>query len=94
MTAEPRDLGLTIEQAQHSMQCAVGYEIDVNKNHASMPKHLRTGVNSALVEGGAVAALLIEKGVFTLAEYEEALRLGMNEEVARYQALYPNITFI
>lgn len=68
----------------HAMQSGVAY------SHASgvadSPKHLRVGVNSALVSVHALAALLTEKGVFTVDEYGQSLVFAMEAEVERYEA--------
>lgn len=85
-----RDQGLTYQQAAHGVQSAVSFDmsqsgVDPNAHQASrMLKHLRVGVDMRAADAGALALLLIEKGVFTREEYEEALRLGANEELARY----------
>ena len=90
---KPRDLGLTYHQALHGMQSAVAFDHDRGGRDGE-PKHLRVGVNSAHVAVAALAKLLIDKGVITLDEIEEANRLAMNEEVAQYQdRAGPNITF-
>ncbi len=72
------------QQLAHAMQAGVAAEMHHTKQ--TDPKHLRTGVNSALVDIAALAELLIKKGVITEAEYVEAIRDGMAEEVARYEA--------
>lgn len=88
-----RDLGLTYEQALHAMQSAVAFDHGRGGRDGE-PKHLRVGVTSAHVAVAALAKLLIDKGVITLDEIEEANRLAMNEEVAQYQdRAGPNITF-
>jgi hypothetical protein len=53
--------------------------------HDGAHKHLRVGVNSAMVEHGALAELLVSKGIIGHEEYVESLRLMMNEEVCRYE---------
>lgn len=89
-----RDLGLTYEQAAHGMQTGVAFEMELpSRRNATAPKHLRVGINSALVNDVALAKLLIDKGVITEEEYIESVRLAMNEEVARYQTLHPGMTF-
>lgn len=85
-----RDLGLTYEQAAHGVQSAVAFEmikkgVDPDVHEASrMLKHLRTGVDMRAADAGALATLLISKGVFTEEEYVEAMRMGANEELASY----------
>lgn len=49
------------------------------------PKHLRVGVNSALVNDAALARLLIRKGLITLEEYESAIAYQMELEVQAYE---------
>jgi hypothetical protein len=44
------------------------------------PKHLRTGIDITKSDQGALATLLIEKGVITEAEYFKALADGMERE--------------
>ncbi len=88
-----RDLGLQYLDAMHGVQSAIKYEMEAGVSDATSPKHLRVGVDSSMINVAAVACLLIEKGVFTLTEYEESVRLQANEELAAYQAAHPKITF-
>jgi hypothetical protein len=89
-----KDLGLTYEEACHAMQTGVAYEMGhPERRRATEPKHLRVGVNSAMIETSTLAYLLIQKGVFTMKEYTEALRLMMNSEVARYEELHAPLRF-
>jgi hypothetical protein len=78
-----------LEEAMHAMQSGV---------HATMmrmggpgagdtsPKHLRVGVNSAMVQVTALVRLLVKKGLITVAEYEAELVDEMNAEADRYEA--------
>jgi hypothetical protein len=43
-----------------------------------------------MVDSAAVARLLVEKGVFTAAEYAEAVRVEMNRELDRYEDRAPD----
>lgn len=70
--------------ALHAMQTGVKYEIELGINDAHTPKHLRVGVNSAMVEHGALIGLLISKGVITEAEYYKALADTAEREVEAY----------
>lgn len=72
--------------AAHAMQSGVKFDLELGSDSAS-PKHLRVGVNSALVYEAAIAALLIEKGVFTQQEYAIACADQMEKEAARYAKL-------
>lgn len=80
--------------ALHAMQTAVALTMDRGGSEAQ-PKHLRVGVNSALVNNAAIATLLVERGVFTWDEYYVALADAMEGEVAMYRDelnLPPNVT--
>lgn len=75
---------LTYVEACHAMQSGVAMMLELGSNDAT-PKHLRVGVNSALISQGGLVNLLIRKGVFTLEEYEEAMTDFMNREVVDYE---------
>lgn len=72
------------EAAAHAMQSGVTFELEYDSKSGT-PKHLRVGVNSAMVNDDAVARLLIAKGVFTEVEYHEAVADAMDREVKRYE---------
>ena len=60
------------ERAMHAVQAGVALE--EGRGHKSLtPKHLRVGVNSAMVDSGAMALCLIRKGIITEEEYFTAL---------------------
>lgn len=86
-----RDLGLSYEAAMHGVQSAIKFELEQSGwavNHpalATVIKHLRTGIDARAADAQGLASLLIAKGVFTLEEYTEVLRLAANEELSRYQ---------
>lgn len=65
---------------------AVAFNMRTASSMPHSPKMLRTGVNMALVEGGALAQLLMDKGVITAEEYQGALIASLEAEVARYEA--------
>lgn len=79
--------------ACHAMQSGVRGMMDVEADHQQKdpmtwthsPKHLRVGVNSALVDNAALAKLLVSKGVITELELWQALVDGMEAEVRRYE---------
>ena len=54
--------------AQHAMQSGVAAKMQIDPAETD-PKHMRVGVNSALSGLGALAKLLIDKGVLTEDEY-------------------------
>lgn len=72
--------------AAHAMQSGVAARMALDgANGDTTPKHLRVGVNSAMVEHSALAQLLIAKGIFTSDEYVEALAEAMEREVSLYE---------
>jgi hypothetical protein len=75
-----------LEALQHAMQSGVKFDQDTGST-CGTPKHLRVGVNSCMANQGAMAKLLVDKGVITEDEYIEALIAGMQAEVDRYEAL-------
>lgn len=71
-------------KAAHAMQTGVAYVMDKEPAETT-PKHLRVGVNSAMVDASAVAKLLISKGIFTEEEYVKAIADAMEAERDLYQ---------
>lgn len=70
--------------ACHAMQSGVAMEMS-HRPQPTEPKHLRVGVNSALVETGALAKILIDAGIISEEQYREALADAMEREQARYE---------
>lgn len=68
----------------HAVQTGVAHQMHDPNVHETEPKHLRVGVNSAMVTDRALATLLIAKGVFTQDEYEAALADAAEVEAADY----------
>ena len=83
------DIRRRIAAAAHAVQSGVAVEMNDNppSNSASpvSPKMLRTGVNMAMVEHGALVRLLIAKGVITDEEYMEELAKGLEDEKRAYE---------
>ena len=75
---------LDYRSACHAMQTGVAFELERDPSSGT-PKHLRVGVNSALVNDAALVRLLVAKGIITDAEYAQAVTDEMNREVERYQ---------
>lgn len=71
-------------RAAHAMQSGVKFSAELGISIDMTPKHLRTGVNSALVSNDALVTLLVEKGIITREEYSVALADAMEREVDRY----------
>ena len=57
-------------EAAHRVQTAVAFNSD---GKMFEPKHLRVGIDMSKSDMGGLATLLIAKGVFTEAEYLEAI---------------------
>ncbi len=70
--------------ATHAMQSGVAASLGRGSSEAE-PKHLRVGINAAMVEHSALLRLLISKGIISDEEYCKALADGMEEEVKRYE---------
>jgi hypothetical protein len=66
-------------RATHAMQTAIAVMIGHDPTVGG-PKDLRAGLNSALVDSGALTELLIRKGVFTSKEYAQAVTEMMERE--------------
>lgn len=71
-------------EAAHAMQTAVAIDHERGSDDAT-PKHLRVGINAAMVNDDALIHILIEKGIITREEYLAALAAAMEREVARYR---------
>lgn len=78
-------------KAAHAMQSGVAAKMALNPSETT-PKHLRTGVNSAMVEHSALAKLLEDKGIITADEYVAALATAMEAEVKLYEDELARIT--
>lgn len=83
-----RDLGLSYEEAMHGVQSAIRHRMALdgvpdsiaNERGLTSRKHMRVGVEMSKSDAAGFARLLIDKGIFTLDEYVEYLRL-----VAKYR---------
>lgn len=71
-------------RAMHAVQSGVAAEMNIDPGPTE-PKHLRVGVNSALITASALVGLLISKGVITADEYDQALADCAEEEQRAYE---------
>jgi hypothetical protein len=74
----------------HAIQSGVACEQGLDEgegvpNAATSPKHLRTGLNAAMVEHAALVRLLIDKGLIAERDYFDAVIRELQAEVARYE---------
>jgi len=74
--------------AAHAMQTGVAFTMHADPGETD-PKHLRVGINTAMVEHGALVGLLIAKRLFTIEEYYKALADMMEIEVQTYAEKLP-----
>lgn len=84
--SRPMDDAQRYTEAAHGMQSGVAMEMNLDhRKSATEPKHLRVGINAAMVDHGALAKLLIDKGIITDAEYMKAIADAMEAEKAAYE---------
>lgn len=79
-------------RAMHGVQSGVAYEMTKDTKPTD-PKHLRVGINAAMIEHGALVKVLFDKGVLTEDEYYAALADGAEEELRRYEERAPGVRF-
>ena len=91
MTELELELWRRYEAASHAMQSGVAAMLALGHDQAN-PKHLRTGVNAAMVEHGAMVELLIAKGVFSREEFFSALADKMEAEARSYEKRLKELT--
>lgn len=81
----------SMERYQHAtkrMQSGVAMDLAQHMDERqTAEKHLRVGVNVALVDHAALVSLLVKKGLITEEEYWGELANYMEAEVRRYEAL-------
>ena len=61
--------------------------MDYVQEASDSPKHLRVGVNSAMVDHAALVNLLVDKGIITVEDYWHSIVEQMQAEVTRYEQL-------
>jgi len=80
-----KELAEEIQKLQYAMQTGIMYMVEKGSK-TCQPKHMRTGINSALIFNGSVVRLLVEKGLITREEYAEAAVADLRAEVKRYES--------
>jgi hypothetical protein len=70
--------------AMHAMQSGVAAKMSVDGSETS-PKHLRVGINGAMSDHGALAKLLVDKGLISEEEYVTAIADGAEREQEAYE---------
>ena len=72
----------------HAVQTGVMYKMGFEPNDGTAetsPKHLRVGVNMAMISASGLAKLMIDKGIITFEEYEATLIQLLESEVEMYE---------
>lgn len=72
-------------RAMHAMQTGIAYLLEKDPT-PSHPKHVRLGINSAMVQNAALATILMDKGIMTRDEYDKVMADMSEAEVALYEA--------
>jgi hypothetical protein len=88
VTETPEQATARYRAAAHAMQSGVAMKMNHDggpQRGETSPKHLRVGVNSAMVEHSALVRLLMAKGVITEDEYLTALADAMEAEKRLYE---------
>lgn len=93
MLRSVKDMQDELAALDHAVQTGVKFKSEFDPEHdGATPKHLRTGVNLAMVQVAAVVSLCVEKGLFTLADYLRSLVAETRKEVERYEDDLSRIT--
>lgn len=72
--------------AGHRIQTAIAVLIGRDADYTPVqPKHMRVGIDLSKSDMAGLARLLIEKGVFTEAEYVDAITRAAEDEAAAYE---------
>jgi len=71
--------------AMHAVQSGVKMLMSLGVSAETDLKHLRVGINSALLDSATVVRLLIAKGIITEREHLEALVTAAEEERQSYE---------
>jgi hypothetical protein len=72
--------------AMHKVQSGVAAKMEIDPKDVT-PKSLRVGVNSSLLNNGALLHLLIDKGIITHEEFLEVLVDYAEREALMYEQL-------
>lgn len=80
------ELRAEYERHLHGMQSGVKAMMEAQPRPlADELKHLRVGINSAMVNDLALVRILMAKGVLSALEYSEAMTVAMREEKEGYE---------
>ena len=79
------------DRACHAMQTGVAFMMQHDPKQAD-PKHMRTGVNAAMVQIGVLAQILMDLGIIDESAFYKRMADAMEAEVARYKSEIDDIT--
>jgi hypothetical protein len=86
---------LRYHEAAHKMQTGVRLLLGAGQDVGVSAKHVRVGINSAMVEHSALALILLRNKVISREDYLEALAEAMESEAASYetrvQKIFPGV---
>jgi hypothetical protein len=74
------ELNAKYQALMHALQSGVAFD-QASGSDDGAPKHLRVGVNSALISNGALISILVKKGILTEEEYMEELVVYTQRDV-------------
>lgn len=74
-----------IHELSHAVQSGVAVTMELEPKGDTTPKHLRTGINCAMVNHAALVALLIDEGLINREDYFESLVKYTEREVKLYE---------
>jgi Asp-tRNA(Asn)/Glu-tRNA(Gln) amidotransferase B subunit len=78
--------------AAHRIQTAIAYLMQNDTNYvATKPKHMRVGIDLTKSDMAGLVQLLIAKGVFTQAEYVEAITEAAQSEADSYEKIVQSV---
>jgi len=77
--------------AAHALQSGVAAMMEFDSKPTE-PKHMRTGINIAMADHGALVELLVSKGVITHEEYYRSMLKYIKREVETYEEQLSKIT--
>lgn len=81
----PEEFGIRHRQLAHALQSGVAAEMQIPGDSQTWGKHLRVGVNMALVGEAGIVELLVSKGLITYEEYFDFQIAALEKEVAAYE---------
>lgn len=73
------------QDSLHRVQTAIATLLGVGRDKRCTAKHLRVGIDMQKADTAGLVTLLIEKGVFSMAEYVAAIAYSAETEANAYE---------